>query len=330
MSVEAKDVLDEYDCEAFFYSGEINEKDSIRFLCEVLSHRESSGQRRGRGCLFLVTYGGDLHAAARIAKAMQQRFSFFRLVVTGPCASAGTLVATAADEIVVSPVGELGPMDIQVLRPDELSLTRHSGLDTTEAFNALSRRTFSAFESYLLRIVQSGGGLISTKMAAELASGLVDALIQPIAAQIDPYRLAEADRMMNIAAHYGNSLERGNPRMGAIDRLVHGFPDHRFIIDKKEAEKLFHEVRHLNEHEATIVSLLGDSAFTPERDTVSGAVASILEELGGENEAESDVASGEDDSVVEGDGEQEKKAGRPRRTSKSRSGTSKAKTKAKG
>ena len=77
--------------------------------------------------LFLTTQGGDPDAGYRIAKCLQNNYDIIRLVVSSYCKSAGTLIAIAANEIAFGDLGELGPLDVQVMKHDEFG-AQASGL----------------------------------------------------------------------------------------------------------------------------------------------------------------------------------------------------------
>ena len=51
---------------------------------------------------------------------------------------------------------------------------------------------------------------------------------------------------MRVAMEYGNRLNRGNLKEGALARLISGYPSHGFIIDRDEAATLFERVRDVN------------------------------------------------------------------------------------
>ena len=102
----------------------------------------ASRARRANVILVLVTEGGDADPAYRIARCLQEHYDRFSLFVSGYCKSAGTLVALGAHEIVITDHGELGPLDVQMSKEDELGATR-SGLTV---LSALSDRTAASSE----------------------------------------------------------------------------------------------------------------------------------------------------------------------------------------
>ena len=222
----------------YFYRGEIN-REGYSQLCRLLDPKnENCG-------LVLSTYGGDPDAAFRIARALRHHYPKGKLTVFIPdfCKSAGTLVAVGASELVVFDEGELGPLDVQLSKQDEL-IERSSGLDIMQGLNVLREETLEAFKRYMLDIT-FGSRQISVRTAADMATKLVTALYAPIYGQIDPIRLGQIQRAISIADHYGEKLNEyaKNLKDGALRKLILSYPSHGFVIDRKEARELFENVR---------------------------------------------------------------------------------------
>ena len=182
--------LDTANTDIYVYSGGLYEPYITQVLDSVVKR-----DRKENVSLFLTTYGGNPHSAYRLASVLKAVYRQFRLVVWGSCKSAGTLVAVGADELAFGLSGELGPLDVQLAKPDEL-IPQSSGLDTLQAVASLRGAAFDAFQDYMGSIISDSRGAISTKTACEVAVQLVDSIFGPIAAQIDPHRLGEVDRMM--------------------------------------------------------------------------------------------------------------------------------------
>lgn len=64
---------------------------------------------------------GDPNAGYRIGRALQHNYDDVTLLVVGPCKSAGTLIAIAANKLVIGDMGELGPLDIQLKKMMKLA-----------------------------------------------------------------------------------------------------------------------------------------------------------------------------------------------------------------
>src|SRR5690606_3014909 len=117
-------------------------------------------------CLVLITYGGDPDAAYRIARASNHHFKEVEILIPDICKSAGTLLCVGAKRLIFGDRGELGPLDIQLSKPDELHESM-SGLDIIQAINALQNQVLDSFRTYLVDIRL--GSRIRTKTAAEIA-----------------------------------------------------------------------------------------------------------------------------------------------------------------
>ena len=63
--------------------------------------------------LFLQTFGGDVDATEKIIKFLRERFRSYRVVVPNWAKSGGTLIALAAEKIIMGTISELGPIDPQ-------------------------------------------------------------------------------------------------------------------------------------------------------------------------------------------------------------------------
>lgn len=249
--------LSESASDAFLLSGSINDSIADRFI-KLIRDRE---KRSDKVAIFLTTYGGDPDAAYRIARALRKNYKRVKILIPGVCKSAGTLVTLAADELSFSCFGEIGPLDTQINKPDEL-LSRHSGLDIIQSMDSITRGTFDCFETHMLKIIQASSGAISTKVASEIAIQLTTGMIAPITGQIDPVRLGSAQRAIDIARAYGKRLSTmsGNLKPDALDQLINSYPTHSFVIDHDEAKELFTRVDEFTENEENVYKLF--EAFT--------------------------------------------------------------------
>lgn len=235
-----------------------------RPLDDTLIELVRSRRRRDNVLLLLVTTGGDADAAYRMARCLQEHYKRFTFLCSGFCKSAGTLVAVGAHELVIAECGELGPLDVQMTKTDELMQVQ-SGLTVTTALTTLHKQAYSAFEHFFLQTVRRGGYSISTRTATHIAVQLATGLLAPMYEHIDPMHVGEAGRALQIAVKYGQLLqaESGNLKADALQRLSTGFPSHGFVIDRAQAEDLFHNVRRPTSNERALIDLLDGLARDP-------------------------------------------------------------------
>ena len=214
--------------DVFFVSASLDRSTASR----LYEAHAQSGRRR-YCVLVLTTSGGDADAAYLMARYLRKFYEKVTVCVFGYCKSAGTLLALGAHEIVMGARGELGPLDVQVSRKDEMFPSR-SGLELFASLEVLKAHAFQSFERYLLEVVTRSNGQITTKTAATVATELTVGLLAPMAAQIDPLRLGHEQRALDVAGRYAELL--GVPP-DIVVRLTTDYPSHGFVIDLKEAKE---------------------------------------------------------------------------------------------
>lgn len=126
----------------------------------------------------LVTTGGDPDAAYRIARCLQTNYERFLLYVSDYCKSAGTIIALGAHELVMSDHGELGPLDVQMFKKDEI-WERQSELTVMDALSALQDNALKAFEQFFLHTKGKIGGSITLRTASQIATEMTTGLLTP-------------------------------------------------------------------------------------------------------------------------------------------------------
>ena len=242
--------------------------DIARSLDNDLITRVAKRKRRKNVFLILVTQGGDPDAAYRMARCLQDNYERFIAFIAGYCKSAGTLCILGANEIVTSDMGELGPLDVQVAKKDEL-FESSSGLVATEALEVLRMKAFDMFEECMLGIKIHGGGQITFKTASEIAVKISVGLMEPLYRQIDPIQVGEVARFMRIATTYGQRLmiRSNNFTEQTLGVLCETYPSHSFVIDKSEINRLFNNVRVPTTDEENLAGALKELAYKPQEET---------------------------------------------------------------
>lgn len=258
LSQLAKTVADEASADVLFVNADV----SRRTLDKVREEMAAQPRRRPNLVVLIVTSGGDADAAFLIARLLNRLYTRVTTIVPGWCKSAGTLIVLGSHELVMFDEGELGPLDVQILRRDEL-FEMESGLTTQAAMESLATQAFSAFENFFLETKISGGPGLTTRTATSVAVQLTVGLMGPLYAQIDPLHIGAAGRAMRIAEQYGARLLK-NSNLAKSDKtlqqLLSQYPSHSFAIDREEADTLFRNVRRPTAAEVALVDCLGDLA----------------------------------------------------------------------
>lgn len=264
-----ENISQESDCDIFICNSKMG-----RGLDDLFIEMLSEQALRKNALLILVTEGGDPDAAYRIARAFQQKYEKFSVCVAGYCKSAGTLLTLGADELIMTDLAELGPLDIQLAKEDAIG-ENLSVLAIPHALKTLQGHAFSCFEESLLEIIRRSRGRISTKTASKIATELSIGLFSPVFQQLDPLNIGEMTRANSIALSYGLRLleKYQNASVEKLGYLITNYPSHGFVIDREEASQLFERVRVPTEQESMLLGMLGDVATRPQPD---GATARML------------------------------------------------------
>ena len=256
----ANAVAESLDAMVFVYSGAID----LQGFGGLVKTLELSAQQplRPNGAMILTTHGGQADQAYRIARLLQDVTDKFYLYVPSTCKSAGTLIALGASEIYMPVVAELGPLDVQLRRRDEIG-QRRSGMVVRSALDGLAEETYKVFEQVMLKITLSSDHTISFDVASRIASAVATGVMAPVYAQVDPESLGNDLRDLSVATAYGERLAEhgGNATLETVRRLVEDYPTHEFIIDSKEARKLFKTVNNPTPEMTALTVALGDIAY---------------------------------------------------------------------
>lgn len=230
--------------------------------------------------VFLTTTGGDPHAGYRIARCLRHHYpNGVRMAIPSYCKSAGTLITISANELGIGDLGELGPLDMQLGKPSEFRQLE-SGLEIQQAMQSMLSNVTDTFQTVLLELKKKGG--LSTRLAGDFAAKIAVGTAEPLYAQVDPNRLGEVQRAMQVTHEYAQRLDAygRNLKDDALLRLVAGYPSHGFVIDRKEAATLFHRVSQLTDEEKTYARIfwpfIGDQAgIAPEFVTIPPAPTGV-------------------------------------------------------
>jgi hypothetical protein len=244
------------DKDVYLFNGGVQRARDLECIEHMYEHRG-----RKTALLVAVTMGGDPDAAYKITRYLQEKYDSFTILISGLCKSAGTLMAIGANELAFTPFGELGPLDIQLTKVDRFDQMQ-SGLTIQEAIETLEGRATHAFYTIVHEYIRANNGLMSFATASRAASDFVTQLYAPIFARIDPEEVGARSRSMRIAAEYGKRLavKPQNVKSNTLKALAETYSSHSFVIDKREAESLFHRVRDATDQELALVTALGRHA----------------------------------------------------------------------
>ena len=261
LAAAANKVADKFDASVFAYSGAID-RDGYGALIKSMAPSENLPARTN-AFLLLTTNGGEADVAYQIARHFQNGVDKFYLCVPVVCKSAGTLIALGASEIIMWGMSELGPLDVQLARRDEIG-ERRSGLAIRTAFAGLADETLKVYEKVMLAITIRSGKAVSFEVASNVAAKIATGVMEPVYARINPEQFGLDLRDLEVANAYGEMLveKGGNATRETVRKLVERYPSHEFIIDDFEARKLFRNVSKPTEEVFDLITKLGTRIYS--------------------------------------------------------------------
>jgi len=201
--------------------------------------------------------GGDIYSGVKIMNILREKCSSLKVTVLMEAKSTATIMALAADEIIMAPHSALGPLDKPMFHP-HLKGEHLSALDILGAQTYLEKRAFALTREFAEKLMTEDGVL--KEEAYEIASKLALGLITPILSKEDPRMINKANRLLRIAQQYGTEYLKkytfssfGDDLRNRIADVVMNFfiwdcPDHAFDITREKAKDNILNVTHAEDY----------------------------------------------------------------------------------
>lgn len=183
--------------------------------------------------LLLYTRGGDTEVPWRIVSLIREFCDHFCVLVPHRAASAGTLTALGADEIVMTPIGVLGPIDPTRAHP---LLPKVEGAAAPEPVSVQDMRHAMNF------IREAAGPGNSTSYTPEAMAQIFTALfekIHPLAigAIEQSYALSKLIGKQCLSTHMDPVADAAQID-AIVSKLCDDFKSHSYLISRREARAI--------------------------------------------------------------------------------------------
>ena len=203
--------------------------------------------------VLLDTPGGDIGTAYQVVKYLRSKTKILNILVPFFAKSAGTLICLGADHLVMGEFAELGPLDTQIRETQEGKGPEF--VSTLNGFKALEQIQKHTFETLMLAMgmIRQKAGLRVAE-AIKLATDFAASTSGSLYSKLDPYRIGEYARALEIGERYGNRILKELMNWSASDadtlirELVRSYPEHGYIIDYDELVRLGLPVEKANEN----------------------------------------------------------------------------------
>lgn len=199
--------------------------------------------------------GGLADDSYRIIRTLRQNFETVNIIIPFWAKSAATLLSLGATRIIMDEFGEFGPIDAQIAkaREDGPSYDRESALNDEHSVGIIENRFKMMYEQMFIRIYEHEQiNIPKSELSEQLLKNLSN-FFKPLLSQIDPYKLGEKKRTLDIGAQYAKRilLQFGSPKTDEsarelVDYLIHECPDHGYVIDKAVMENFVTNIYHSN------------------------------------------------------------------------------------
>jgi hypothetical protein len=188
--------------------------------------------------VLLHSPGGYAPDAYRIARMLQTHCEGFVAVIPQYAKSAATLLSLGATDIIMSGHAELGPLDAQLYDPGREEPI--SALDEVQSLERLHAFSLEAIDRTMMLLLGRTGKKIEP-LLPQILKYVAD-MTRPLFEKIDTVHYNQMSRALKVAEEYAiRLLENQYPADKASQiarKLVHGYPEHGFIIDIDEANSI--------------------------------------------------------------------------------------------
>ncbi len=217
-----------------------------------------------RVSVLIESPGGDIHVAYQMLKLLRARAQNVEVLVSSWAKSAATFFCLGADNILMSETAELGPLDAQLSNP------KGSWIFTSalNSFKSLEYLRQYALETLDFVMGYFTFGTTSPPMdypyALDYGHPIVNGMISPLFAQVNPQQLGEARLQLAVAEEYTKRVmsrysyaDWAQSQIDSVVRqLVWNYPIHSFVIDLDEAQALGLHAERLDDETADLCERL--------------------------------------------------------------------------
>jgi Serine dehydrogenase proteinase len=202
--------------------------------------------------VILDSTGGPLDSAFRTVLYLRQYAENLNIYVPRKAKSASTLIAIGGTTIIMSPFGELGPLDTQIRDPRNPT-DYISALDCYQSVDYVREFGFSTLSQALKQLAAVTQGKLLLTDSLDAAAKFAIGSITPMLSQTRSLDFGAWGRSLKMGERYaqiliarGGQVEQGRSERIA-SRLVYGYTHHLFPIDITEATDIGLEPQEMSE-----------------------------------------------------------------------------------
>jgi len=207
--------------------------------------------------------GGNIHSAYQIVELLRLHADRIHACVPLYAKSAATLLCLGAESIFLDELAQLGPLDTQIYEEKKGGKGEFtSALNPFKALEQLQKFSLETLDIAVRMIAMRSG--MDLDECLKHAIEFVRSTTGPLFTQLNPEKLGEYNRALSVGTEYGERLLRrftawdDEKRAEVLEKLVHGYPSHDYIIDYHELKEIGFDVKLFSDPErAAVQDLFG-------------------------------------------------------------------------
>lgn len=209
--------------------------DGVRIVYEYLRKRGQTD----RLDLVLSTVGGSVTRTRQVALLLREYVHHLTILVPYRAWSAGTLLCLSADELVLGPMAELGPIDSQIGSADRPAPDAPTTISAEDirVFRQMAEDWFGVKrEEDRLQVL----ALVAQRFFPTSLSSFYryDKLVRQVASELLAYQLPDID---------------AGVRQRIVDQLVGGYYAHDYVLSRNEVQELGLRARYASSQEESLL-----------------------------------------------------------------------------
>lgn len=223
----------------FLFNMHVSIHSTISVRNEVINHK-SLFPHTDEIDFILESPGGSADDAYRIIRTLRKNFKTVNVIVPFWAKSAATLLALGASRIIMDEFAEFGALDVQLQKEgqeDDPDGERESALVDEVSLERLEMRAQQLFLSLFTNIRRTRDINFNKTELALMLSEYVTSFYKPLLEQVNPYRIGDKRRKLDIGAKYADRILvqfnniNDDKKYRFIDYLVNECPHHGYIVD---------------------------------------------------------------------------------------------------
>ena len=213
----------------------ISQDDRTSFQCAI----DSMLPETDKLDLILHTPGGDIQATKMIVQALRQKYDHIRVIVPITAMSAGTMIALSSDEIWMSTISNLGPIDPQIFLSSIRAFIPAQEIENVIEAAKKDMQSGKNVNYWVYELQKYPAAIYQmSQNATKLSKSMTNQWLTKWMFRRDPNGQEKADRIQKYFSDYHSHLTHGNHI--TYQELTDSVPDLRVNLLEDDLKLKYH------------------------------------------------------------------------------------------